>query len=584
MKERLTNNLGYKVLSIVLAVIMWLIMVNVSNPIVQDTREVPIEVLNESVLESSGLTYELVGKKTVTVSYDVRIRDQYKIASSDFYASADLAELYDVTGAIPVTVEVANREVKAMIEGTPSTKPGVVRIQTEPLQQKKFTLYTHVTGKPQEGFATGAIATNPEYVYATGAESDIGKINSLGIVVNVEGAYSDMTGSAAVKFYDSNGNVTGMMCVDISMNDVMEDRHDFLMLVIGAVVLTMLVICAVIVYLVGKTVVSPVNQLAQAAESYVSSRIAGTDLENLNAKEEDEQPVEKVESAISKLDIHTGDEIEALANAFKTMEHELEEYIQNLTAVTAEKERIGAELNVATQIQASMLPNLFPAFPERQEFDVYATMDPAKEVGGDFYDFFLVDDKHLAFVIADVSGKGIPAALFMVIAKTMIKNQTLMGKDPKEVLEVVNNRLCEHNDAGMFVTGWLGILDLSTNKLSFANAGHNPPLLKRAEGAFEYLRTRPGLVLAAMEGMPYQIHEIDLYKDDMLFLYTDGVTEATNAGEELYGEDRLQATLDSNGDKCPKELLAAIKADIDLFVGEAPQFDDITMLCIKIGG
>jgi len=221
MKERLTNNLGYKVLSIVLAVIMWLIMVNVSNPIVQDTREVPIEVLNESVLESSGLTYELVGKKTVTVSYDVRIRDQYKIASSDFYASADLAELYDVTGAIPVTVEVANREVKAMIEGTPSTKPGVVRIQTEPLQQKKFTLYTHVTGKPQEGFATGAIATNPEYVYATGAESDIGKINSLGIVVNVEGAYSDMTGSAAVKFYDSNGNELKLADeVDLSLQSV----------------------------------------------------------------------------------------------------------------------------------------------------------------------------------------------------------------------------------------------------------------------------------------------------------------------------------------------------------------------------
>lgn len=390
--------------------------------------------------------------------------------------------------------------------------------------------------------------------------------------------------SSALNLYDSDGNIVGMMCVDISMDEVMNDRYAFLRLVIFAVVLTVLAICAVLVYLAGRFVVEPINQLAKAAGNYVSGRIAGTELEKLESSKKASGQLQTKESAITRLNIHTGDEIEALADAFKTMEIEMEEYIENLTSVTAEKERIGAELNVATQIQASMLPSIFPAFPTREEFDIYATMDPAKEVGGDFYDFFLVDEDHLAFVIADVSGKGVPAALFMVIAKTLIKNHTQTGKGPAEVLVETNNQLCENNDAGMFVTGWIGILEISSGKLIFANAGHNPPLLKRANGEFEYLRTRPGLVLAAMEGMMYQSFELQLEKGDMLYLYTDGVTEATDVQSELYGENRLKSVLDLNSDKSPKELLLAVKGDIDRFVGEAPQFDDITMLCVKIGG
>ena len=209
-------------------------------------------------------------------------------------------------------------------------------------------------------------------------------------------------------------------------------------------------------------------------------------------------------SAISQLNIHTGDEIQALSEAIKTMEVEINEYIQDLTTVTAEKERIGAELNVATQIQADMLPRIFPAFPEREEFDVYATMNPAKEVGGDFYDFFLVDDDHLAVVIADVSGKGVPAALFMVIAKTLIKNHTQNQEEPGAVFTQTNEQLCEGNDAGLFVTAWMGVLEISTGKFVYVNAGHNPPLLKRAGGQFEWLKSRPGFVLAGMEGVRYR--------------------------------------------------------------------------------
>ena len=281
-------------------------------------------------------------------------------------------------------------------------------------------------------------------------------------------------------------------------------------------------------------------------------------------------------------DIHTNDEIERLGEGFQRMTLSLKEYIRNLTAVTAEKERIGAELSVATQIQASMLPCIFPAFPEREEFEIYATMNPAIEVGGDLYDFFLVDEDHLAVVIADVSGKGVPAALFMVIAKTLIKNNAQAGKSPENTFTAVNAQLCENNDAGMFVTGWMGLLTISTGELTFANAGHNPPLIKRVNGAYAYLKTRANFVLAGMEGVQYRLNETRLEPGDALFLYTDGVTEATNASNELYGEERLSGVLNRHPEASPTELLPLVKADIDAFAQDAPQFDDITMVGLRV--
>ena len=255
--------------------------------------------------------------------------------------------------------------------------------------------------------------------------------------------------------------------------------------------------------------------------------------------------------------------------------------LQQQEADSREKERIGAELHVATQIQADMLPRIFPAFPERPEFDIYASMTPAKEVGGDFYDFFLVDDDHLAIVIADVSGKGVPAALFMVIAKTLLKNAAQTGLPPKAILEKVNNQLCENNEAEMFVTVWLGIYEISTGKLTAANAGHEYPAIRRANGNFELLRDTHGFVLAGMENVRYREYTLELSAGDTLFVYTDGVTEATDAANTLYGTDRMLEALNRGQDRTPEELLRAVKRDIDLFVGGAPQFDDITMLAIQ---
>ena len=279
-----------------------------------------------------------------------------------------------------------------------------------------------------------------------------------------------------------------------------------------------------------------------------------------------------------RADVRTGDEIESLNDSFNYMLDELGVYIDNLSTVTAEKERIGAELNIATQIQADMLPRIFPAFPERKEFDLYATMGPAKEVGGDFYDFFLVDDDHLALVMADVSGKGVPAALFMVIAKTLIKNRAQLGESPAEILKNVNEQLCEGNEAELFVTVWLAILEITTGKGVAANAGHEHPVLRRKDGSYELVTYRHSPAVATMEGLRFREHPFELHPGDRLFVYTDGVPEATNAKNELFGSERMLAALNADPDVPPEQLLRNVRAAIDAFVGDAPQFDDITML------
>ncbi|MCM1049453.1 MAG: SpoIIE family protein phosphatase [Clostridiales bacterium] len=247
-----------------------------------------------------------------------------------------------------------------------------------------------------------------------------------------------------------------------------------------------------------------------------------------------------------------------------------------------ERQRTAAELDVATRIQTSMLPCIFPAFPERQEFDIYASMTPAKEVGGDFYDFFLVDETRLAIVIADVSGKGVPAALFMMVAKNLLNNAAQAGLSPDKALEKVNNQLCENNDAEMFVTCFMGIADIKEGKLFFANAGHNPPLLRHNGGKFEFLKFKPGFVLGEFGNLHYRIGETDFVPGDEIFLYTDGVTEATNARQQMYGNERLLTVLNCSKGKAAKELCTDVKADVDGFVGDAPQFDDMTMLHLKL--
>ncbi|MCZ3365280.1 MULTISPECIES: PP2C family protein-serine/threonine phosphatase [Methanobacterium] len=316
-----------------------------------------------------------------------------------------------------------------------------------------------------------------------------------------------------------------------------------------------------------RNISTPIESISDIVKNYVS----------------DSGGIRNNDAIISKCEQYTAQksEVGILAASFQKMAMDLEIYVKNLKSVTAEKERINTELNVAKKIQEDMLPRKFPAFPERNEFDVYAMNIPAKEVGGDFYDFFLIDEGHLAIVIADVSGKGVPAALFMVVAKTLIKNHAQLGKSPAEVFTAVNNQLCEGNDENMFVTAWMGILEIETGKFTYVNAGHNPPLLKHAGKNYVWLKSKPGFVLAGMEDINYHQNAIALEPGDRVYLYTDGVTEASNINDELFGDSRLLQIMNDKKDIGLKELVSYVKEKVDVFAGEREQFDDITMLVME---
>ena len=358
---------------------------------------------------------------------------------------------------------------------------------------------------------------------------------------------------------DENGNAIAEIQYILDMSEVRAYLNSFLinMLLISFAIIGITII--VYIFFVRKMVTKPVGKLTAFTQEITKT----SKFENQH------------------IEIKTGDEIQSLSESFNFMLVELENYIANLSKVTAEKERIGAELDVAKHIQASMLPCIFPAFPDRSEIDIYATMEPAKEVGGDFYDFFMVDDRHLAIVMADVSGKGVPAALFMVIGKTLIKDHTTPGRDLGKVFTEVNDLLCESNSEELFITAFEGVLDLVTGEFVYVNAGHEMPFIYKSGGDFEPYKIRAGFVLAGMEGMKYRAGSMTLEPGDKIFQYTDGVTEATNINNELYGMDRLGEILNKVKLGTPHEILPAIKKDIDEFVGEAPQFDDITMLCLE---
>ena len=249
-----------------------------------------------------------------------------------------------------------------------------------------------------------------------------------------------------------------------------------------------------------------------------------------------------------------------------------------------EKERLGAELEVATRIQENSLPQEFPPFPDRHEFDIFATMEPAREVGGDFYDFFLIDNDHLCIVMADVSGKGIPAALFMMISKTILQSCAMLGQSAAEILTKTNEALCSNNQTEMFVTGWLGVLEISTGKLTAANAGHEYPVIKKADGQFEIHKDKHGFVIGGIEGTKYKEYTLEFKPGDKIFLYTDGVPEATDNMDQMFGTERMIESLNRSLGDTPEQTIKNLRADINDFVNGAEQFDDLTMMCLEYKG
>lgn len=360
-----------------------------------------------------------------------------------------------------------------------------------------------------------------------------------------------------------------MVITEIDMYQADNEAAGFLWQLLALLMGLTLVVFAIIDRRMKKDVVKPILDMNQAARNYIADKDDGL----------------PDEFHFQSLDIHTNDEIESLAVIFAEMEKEISQYVENLTRVTAERERINSELNVAAQIQRGTLPSVFPPYPDMKQFDIYASVVPAKEVGGDFYDFFLIDDSHLALVVADVSGKGIPAALFMMACKILISNLTSVGiTDPATILSMVNNRIVRDNPLDMFVTVWLGILDINTGVLTASNGGHEYPCLQSDAGKFEILKDRHGLVLGGMADSTYYTYDIQLTPGDAIFVYTDGVPESTSENNELFGLDRMLDSLNRDADLPLDQLLNNVSKDIDEFVGNAPQFDDITMLALRYNG
>ena len=408
----------------------------------------------------------------------------------------------------------------------------------EPVDQKELDIFLHPGGED-----VPYVFTNDEY----------GWLCTSGVPVT-----------------DRDGTIVGYIQADISVVDVGGRILQYLIQFALVLLLLTLVLAILFVRYFKKTLVRPINLITGAAEQYVKDRRAGLEITDHFSRK--------------ALNIRTGDEVENLSLVMADMERDLAEYEENLAKITAEKERIGMELALATRIQADMLPNIFPAFPGRKEFDIFASMEPAKEVGGDFYDFFLVDQDHLCMIMADVSGKGVPAALFMMASKIILASCAMLGQGAAEILTKTNEAICSNNREEMFVTVWVGILDLTTGKLTAANAGHEYPVLKKPEGGFELLKDRHGFVLGGMEGVRYKEYELRLEPGAKLFLYTDGVPEATDGQNEMFGTERMLEALNREPDAPPEIILKNVRTAVTGFVGEAEQFDDLTMLCMEYRG
>ena len=373
--------------------------------------------------------------------------------------------------------------------------------------------------------------------------------------------------------YSEAGELAGYILVDLSLRTVIAEMRSFIIIFTLSILAINLIATFISIHRQKKQVVEPIGSITKAAEAYREDHVNGT----------------QTGAHFAELTIRTGDELENLSRAMQDMEQDIAEFTENLAAVTAEKERVATELNMAAGIQAHMLPNTFPAFPDRSEFSIYATMTPAKEVGGDFYDFFMLDGDHLAVMMADVSGKGVPAALFMMTARTMLRGVAQAGLDPAGVLQYVNAQICENNPEDMFVTVWLGYLEISTGKLVWADAGHEPLMLRQG-GEWKKLSRKGGIAPGFLEpeflreNSPFRNQELLLKPGDVVFQYTDGVTEAMTAADELFGEDRLLRTLGTAPSAEPDKLLPYVYEEVSAFVDGAAQFDDITMLGLKYNG
>ena len=365
-----------------------------------------------------------------------------------------------------------------------------------------------------------------------------------------------------VPVLDSADEVAALLCVQRPINELAAVVRVFVIRTGIFALLLAFFASQLAAYFSRKWIISPIRKISGEATRFAKENTKGAELG----------------------DVSRFSEIYNLSRAIDKMETDMENYVQNLTAVTAERERIGTELSFARKIQHDALPHTYPAFPGRTEFDIYASMTPAKEVGGDFYNFDLIDEDHLAMWIGDVSDKGVPAALFMMAINIVIENRVIMGGSPAEIMAYVNNNVCAHSKTDMFVTIWLGILEISTGRIICCNAGHEDPAVYKKGGAFEIVKKKHNTAVGAMPDLPYNDEEIFLEKGDKLFIYTDGVPEATNSFNELFTVGRMVDALNEYCEGTPQEILEGMHKSVNEFVGDRTQFDDLTMLCVELKG
>ena len=481
------------------------------------------------------------------------------------YVNADEMEDYLQSGGEGEAYEQVWDNLDRLCNSSGSTFIYVIIPDTTDYAHIQFIFSTidHNTQYTRYDFGYLRETTNDEYRQKYRALVE--KNSDREIVVRDKGYIeTDSHITLLVPLKDSEGNVSALLCVQRQMDVLINMRKKFINRALLALVALILLVLLGQSFFLHRTLLRPLKLISDEATRFsIENTVSETKL---------------------RQSIRNEDEIGTLAGSIDRMEEEIQAYIENLTKATAEKERIGTELSLATKIQASMLPNTFPAFPDRTEFDIFATMTPAKEVGGDFYDFFLVDSNHLCMVIADVSGKGIPAALFMMASKIILANNAKMGKSPARILEDTNATICASNHEEMFVTVWLGILEISTGKLTAANAGHEYPVICKPDGQFELLRDKHGFVIGGMDGMKYKEYEVQLSPGAKLFVYTDGVPEATNDQNELFGTERMLAALNEDTGASPESVVQNVRAAVDGFVKNVEQFDDLTMLCMAYKG
>ena len=374
--------------------------------------------------------------------------------------------------------------------------------------------------------------------------------------------------TTGVPFRGTDGEIKAFILTDVSLANVVNGMKSFFWRYTAGILIIMNLFGYLLTLRMKKTLVQPIDAISQAAQDYVKDRREGND----------------TAGHFERLNIRTGDEIENLNTVMSDMERDLNEHEENLTRVTAEKERINTELTLANRIQTDMLPNIYPAFPEYSEFDIYAYAKPAREVGGDFYDYFLIDQDHLCIVMADVSGKGIPAALFMMASKIILSNTAMLNIRPSEILKKANDLICSSNREEMFVTVWLGILEISTGKVTAANAGHEYPAVMHAGGKFGLIQDKHGFIIGGFSGLKYTDYEIMLEPGAKLFLYTDGIPEAAGAASEMFGEKRMLDALNRDASADVRQLIENVQDSVSEFTGNTEQSDDITMLCLEYKG